>query len=75
MELKQNYPNPFNPATEISFKRQKPSRVVVQIFNTLGLEIRTLNQQQYEAGSHTLLAYFSGRVFISTVHLLWLSCS
>lgn len=54
VSLQQNYPNPFNPETEISFELSNPSQVVVRIFNVLGQEVRTLSQEQYEAGSHTL---------------------
>jgi Tol biopolymer transport system component len=50
--LEQNYPNPFNPETEISFVIPEASRVVVKIFNLLGTEVRTLVDEQREAGYH-----------------------
>ena len=53
-ELFQNYPNPFNPETEIHFQLQAASYVVVRIFNTLGQEIRTLTDKEYEAGFHRI---------------------
>ncbi len=52
--LSQNYPNPFNPETEIHFQLPEASQVLVRIFNTLGQEIRTLTDREYEAGFHSL---------------------
>ncbi len=53
-ELHQNYPNPFNPETEIRFQLPQASQVLVRIFNTLGQEIRTLTDREYEAGFHSV---------------------
>jgi len=53
-ELEQNYPNPFNPETEIRFQLPQASQVLVRIFNTLGQEIRTLTDREYEAGFHSV---------------------
>ncbi len=50
--LAQNYPNPFNPETEIRFQLPQASHVAVKIFNMLGEEIRTLADEQREAGYH-----------------------
>ena len=52
--LEQNYPNPFNPETEIRFQLPEASQVVLKIFNTLGQEIRTLTDREYEAGFHRI---------------------
>ena len=52
--LLENYPNPFNPETEIRFQLPEASHVTVRIFNTVGQEIRTLTNKQYEAGSHSV---------------------
>ena len=49
-KLGQNYPNPFNPVTEIPFEIPEASHVVVKIFNILGKEVRTLVDEQREAG-------------------------
>jgi len=46
--LEQNYPNPFNPETKIRFQLPQVSHVVLKIFNTLGQEIRTLTDREYE---------------------------
>jgi len=40
--LDQNYPNPFNPSTRISFSLPKEAPVTLEIFNMLGVKIRTL---------------------------------
>ena len=53
-ELFQNYPNPFNPETEIHFQLPAASQVLVRIFNTIGQEIRTLTDREYEAGFHSV---------------------
>jgi len=62
--LEQNYPNPFlsgvksrlagNPETAIRFQLPEATHVVVKIFNTLGEEIRTVVDGQYEAGYHSI---------------------
>ena len=52
--LLQNHPNPFNPETQVRFQLPEASHVTVRIFNTLGQEIRTLTNKQYEAGSHSV---------------------
>ena len=52
--LFQNHPNPFNPETEIRFQLPEASRVILRIFNTVGQEIRTLANTQYEAGFHSV---------------------
>ncbi len=52
--LLENYPNPFNPETQIRFQLPEASHVTMRIFNSLGQEIRTLTDKQYEAGSHSV---------------------
>lgn len=56
--LNQNYPNPFNPETEIRFKLTESRQVQLQIFNTLGREIRTLIRSKFSAGEHRI--YWDG---------------
>jgi parallel beta-helix repeat protein len=53
--LYQNYPNPFNPTTTISYKIEKSSTIVVQIFDLNGALVRTLFDGHSAAGSHTLV--------------------
>jgi len=52
--LDQNYPNPFNPETEIRFNLPEANHVVLKIYNILGQEVRTLADQLYGAGQHTV---------------------
>jgi hypothetical protein len=53
-ELAQNYPNPFNPETSITFRLPRASAVKLIIHNLLGREIRTLVDERFPAGIHTL---------------------
>lgn len=52
--LFQNYPNPFNPDTEIRFYLEKERQVELKIFNTLGQLVKTLSEDRFSAGFHTL---------------------
>lgn len=52
--LSQNYPNPFNPETEIRFQIAKDSPVTLKIYNTLGAEIRTVANENFSKGAHTV---------------------
>ncbi len=50
--LKQNYPNPFNPVTNIEFDIAKTSFVKLEIYNSLGQEVKTLVNEELTAGSY-----------------------
>jgi len=52
--LYQNYPNPFNPNTSIRFDLPVFGKVSIKIFNIKGELVRTLIQEQMNAGSHTV---------------------
>jgi hypothetical protein len=52
--LFQNYPNPFNPNTSIQFQVYKTGVVNVKIYDMLGQEIKTLFNDEVEAGMYTI---------------------
>ncbi len=59
--LSQNYPNPFNPTTRISWQSPvsslpdgKAGRQVLNVFDVLGNEIKTLVNEEMEAGYHSV---------------------
>jgi photosystem II stability/assembly factor-like uncharacterized protein len=58
--LHQNYPNPFNPVTKITFELSKTEWVTINIFNIAGQKIKTLVNQNFSAGRHTLIYDGSG---------------
>ncbi len=53
-ELAQNYPNPFNPTTTINFSIPQKGNVTLKIFDILGNEVRTLLNEELEAGYHQI---------------------
>jgi hypothetical protein len=53
--LYQNYPNPFNPTTTISFSLNKPSKVVLKIFNIQGQLVKLLFDEYTNAGLHQVV--------------------
>ncbi len=58
-ELKQNYPNPFNPTTTIKYSLGREnnggrSNTVLEIYNTLGQEIKTLVNERQRPGEYTV---------------------
>ena len=52
--VQQNYPNPFNPSTSISFGLPRESQVTIKVFSINGAEVRTLVDDRYTAGVHTV---------------------
>jgi len=50
--LAQNYPNPFNPTTTIEYSIPESGIVKLQVYNSIGKEIKTLVNGFEAAGSH-----------------------
>jgi hypothetical protein len=53
--LSQNYPNPFNPTTNISFSILNDSNVNLSIYNIRGQRIKTLMNDNLNAGNHVIV--------------------
>ena len=53
-ELEQNYPNPFNPSTNIAFRLNNASQVVLTVYNVLGQQITELLNGKMDAGVHSV---------------------
>ncbi len=53
--LYQNHPNPFNPSTTIKFSIQNDSKVELTIFNIKGQKINNLLNEEFVAGSHSII--------------------
>lgn len=53
--LEQNYPNPFNPQTNISFQVNHPSKVKIDIYNIKGQKVKSLINDNLQAGKHSLV--------------------
>ena len=50
--LEQNYPNPFNPSTKIGFQVTGYGYVSLKVYDVLGREVRTLVNENLQAGSY-----------------------
>ena len=50
--LRQNYPNPFNPTTTIEYELSSPGMLQIQILNTKGQVVRSLESGYFPAGIH-----------------------
>lgn len=48
----QNVPNPFNPQTEIHYTIPESGKVILRLYDILGREVRTLVNEEQNAGSH-----------------------
>ena len=53
--LSQNFPNPFNPETQIAFQVPESGNLSLVIYNTLGQQVRVLEQGPVEAGFHRVV--------------------
>jgi hypothetical protein len=52
--LAQNYPNPFNPVTTISYSLETAGNYSLEVYNTLGQKIATLQDGYAEAGIYAV---------------------
>ena len=53
-QLEQNYPNPFNPSTTIYYNLPIQQHVTLKVYDVLGNEIATLNNEEQQAGTHSI---------------------
>jgi len=53
-QLFQNYPNPFNPFTYIKFRVPSRGFVSLKVYDALGREVKTLINEQMNAGVYTV---------------------
>jgi len=54
-DLKSNYPNPFNPETNITFSTKEAGNVTIEIFNSKGQKVKTLANNTFESGIHSII--------------------
>lgn|GEM_PF-2932134 len=59
-KLSHNIPNPFSGTTEIIYSLPKPSHVVVQVYNSIGMPIKVLVDAQQNAGEYKVIFDASG---------------
>ena len=71
--LSQNYPNPFNPSTIINYQLPKSGEVKLIIYDAIGREVKTLVNEQQNAGSYQI--EFDGSNFPSGVYFYKLSAT
>ena len=64
--LEQNYPNPFNPTTTLSFVLPSAGEINLSVFNTKGELVKTVLNNNLEAGSHSIT--FDGENLSSGVY-------
>jgi hypothetical protein len=53
--LGNNFPNPFNPSTTISFNLINGSKIILEIYNSLGQKVITLADRYYSKGNSTVI--------------------
>lgn len=71
--LMQNYPNPFNPSTTIEYSLPTRSFVRLEIFNPLGQLVKTLVNEEKNAGTYQVV--FDGKNLASGVYFYRLVAS
>jgi hypothetical protein len=58
--LQQNYPNPFNPSTTIKYSVPTAGNVLVKIYNTLGIEVKTVINKFHTTGNYVEIVDMDG---------------
>jgi len=58
--LGQNYPNPFNPTTTIRYAIPETEHVILKVYDELGKEVKTLVDENKEAGQYNVQFNGSG---------------
>ncbi|MDQ7817206.1 MAG: glycoside hydrolase family 3 C-terminal domain-containing protein [Melioribacteraceae bacterium] len=53
--LSNNYPNPFNPVTTIEYYVSKPGNVKLEVYNSLGQLVTTLENRYHTTGNYKLI--------------------
>ncbi len=53
-KLFQNYPNPFNPVTRINFQIPSGSFVKLTLYNSLGMEVKTMVNEMLAQGNYNI---------------------
>jgi len=53
--LSQNYPNPFNPTTTLQYELPTDAQVKIRIFDIMGKEVKTLVNNQQNAGFKSVI--------------------
>ncbi len=53
--LEQNYPNPANPSTIINYSLPYGRFITLDVYNTLGIEIKSLVKGYKSAGNHSVI--------------------
>ncbi len=57
----ENYPNPFNESTKIRYNVPNPSKVIIKLFDSKGLELRTILNEKKNVGEYEY-AFNSGNL-------------
>lgn len=68
--LEQNYPNPFNPSTKISYSVPTAGNVSIKIYNSVGVEIMTVIDNNVAAGNYSKtidMSKFSTGIYFYTM--------
>lgn len=55
IDLLTNYPNPFNPKTTLCYKLTEPQHILLTIYNTSGQLIKTIVNDQLDAGKYATI--------------------